>query len=155
MYQVQRGILNTIFAGGDCQGPPKFSRIIDGGIGSVTQALSPYFGIAVDESFGSFNRFKPCFSTVVADRGQCMFPQPHYTAVGEMVVGKSFVLFFKRNKWIIPICLLHPLHHIERVIQNLTTCGYKSFIFAFFKIGKIGVLLIKIVVIPDKVNRPE
>ena len=126
LYQVQRGVVEAVAAERDGQRPAVFRGVVDGGIGAIAEALSPDFGIAVDKALSTVDGLGPRQSAVVARAGQGVLPQCGETAVGQRVVAVGLIGLAQRNERVVAVGLLHPLHAVARIGQNLFTgraCG--------------------------------
>ena len=119
LYEVQRGIFVTIFRERDAQWPAVFGGVIDGSIRVIAQTLSPDFRIAIDKTLGTLHRLSPRQTSVSRGRGQRMFPQRGNLSVGQGIVAIGFVLFMQGYQRVVAVCLLHPLHAVAGVSQNL------------------------------------
>ena len=72
--QRERIVIQSVAAEADGQWPAVFCRIIDRGIGTVAQPLSPNLGVAVHQSGSTVGRLAPGVSAIGRDRRQRMFP---------------------------------------------------------------------------------
>ena len=66
--QRERIVIQTVTAEADGQRPAVFCRVINRGIGTVAQSLSPYLGVAVHQSGSTVGRLTPGVSAVGRDR---------------------------------------------------------------------------------------
>ena len=94
-------------------------------------------------------------SAIFADGSQCVFPKAGDSSVRECVAVECFISFFQWNDRVFTIGLFHPLHHIQRIIENLLASLYKFTVFAFFEIRIVGILFVKSVIIINEIDRSE
>ena len=151
--EIQRRVVETVAAQRYSQGPPELRRVVNGGIGTVGEALPPYLRVAVDEPRRTL-RQRPRPSAVAADRGQGVFPQSHKGAVAEGIVVVSLIAVGHGDKGIVAVGLLNPLHTIAGIGQNLLTgLAHSSWRMAVVGIG--GVAFVEAVVIIYEVDGAE
>ena len=83
--------------------------------------MPPYLGIAVNKALCTIDGLCPRLASIVADAGQSVLPQRSNTTVRQGIVAIGFILLVQRNQRVVAVSLLHPLHTITRVSQNLLT----------------------------------
>ena len=155
MNEVQRSIFQSVFTQTDGQRPTIFRWVIDCGISTVGEALSPDLRITVDKAWCTGGRLPPCQSAISTDTLQGMFPQTDDSSVGQGIPTECLIVFVQRYQRIILIGFLHPLHALCRVSQYLIASLHESLVLGFLIIRVVGVLLVEAVVIVNKVYRTE
>ena len=84
-----------------------------------------------------------------------MFPKTGNTSIRQCITIECFVSFLQRENRIFTVGFFHPLHHIQRIIENFLASFHKLTILTFLKIWIIGILFIKSMIIINEIDRSE
>ena len=84
-----------------------------------------------------------------------MFPKTGNTSIRQCITIECFISFLQRNERIFTVGFFHPLHHIQRIIENFLASFHKLTILTFLKIWIIGILFIKSMIIINEIDRSE
>ena len=153
--QRERIIIQSVAAEADGQWPTIFCRVINRGVGTVAQPLSPYLGVAVHQSGSTVGRLAPGVSAVGRDTGEGMFPQAHLPAVGQGIAAESLQGRLEGQDIVAAVTLLGPLHALHRVGNQGIHGLYQILVLGLFVVGIVGVLLAETVVVVDEIDGTE
>ena len=155
VHQREGGVLQSVAAERDGQGPTVFGRIVDGGVGAVGKSLSPDLRIGVDEAGGTVAGHAPGVASIGRQTGHGMFPQGHLPTVGQGVAAECLVGFVQRDERVVAVGFLHPLHALHGVGHQGVDSPHEGLVLRLLVIGIDGVAGIEIVVVIDEVNGAE
>ena len=153
--QRERIIIQSVAAEADSQWPTVFCRVIDRGVGTVAQPLSPYLGVAVHQSGSTVGRFTPGVSAVGRDRGKGMFPQAYLPAVGQGIAAESLQGRLEGQDIVAAVTLLGPLHALHRVGNQGIHGLYQILVLGLFVVGIVGIFLAETMVVVDEIDGTE
>ena len=153
--QRERIVIQSVAAEADSQWPTVFRRVIDRGVGTVAQPLSPYLGVAVHQSGSTVGRLAPGVSAVGRDTGEGMFPQAHLPAVGQGIAAESLQGRLEGQDIVAAVTLLGPLHALHGVRNQGIHSLYQILVLGLFVVGIVGVLLAETVVVVDEIDGTE
>ena len=153
--KIQGRILQAVGTERDGKWPTVFCGVVNRGIGTVGESLSPYLTCRRNKAMSTLSRSAPCVSSITAYSGKSVFPESHFPSVGQSITGESLVRSLQRQHIIAAVCLFRPLHTCHRVGKYLITSLHESLVFRLLVIWEICIFLVKAMIVIYEIYRSE